>query len=148
MSKASASVALSALLLAAAVPAAADAATFRGKTNQGRTASLVTGADGVPTRVRVLWRAPCKKPGFRATGGTRFQAPFTAVNADVIQDTGKSYRVRLTGGLRGRISTDLVVNRRGDRWVGTLGVRELFARKGRVIDVCQVKRVRFTLKAS
>jgi hypothetical protein len=134
-------------LFAAAVPAA-DAATFRGKTNQGRRASLVTGADGVPTRVRISWRALCKKPGFRATGGTRFQAPFTAVNADLVQDAGKSYRVRLTGGLRGRISTDLVVNRSGDRWVGTLGVRELFARKGKVIDVCQVKRVRFTLKAS
>jgi len=38
-----------------------------------------------------------------------------------------------------------VVNRSGDRWVGTLGVRELFARKGRVIDVCEVKRIRFTL---
>jgi hypothetical protein len=147
MSKAPAALALSALLFAA-VPAAADAATFRGKTNQGRTASLVTGADGVPTRVRVAWRAPCKKPGFRATGGTRFTAPFTAATADALQDTGKSYRVTLKGGLRGRISTDLVVNRRGDRWVGTLGVRELFARKGRVIDVCQVKRVRFTLKAS
>jgi hypothetical protein len=147
MSRAPAAFALSALLFTAAVPAA-DAATFRGKTNQGRTASLVTGADGVPTRVRVAWRAPCKKPGFRATGGTSFQAPFTAVNADVVQDTGKSYRVRIKGGLNGRISTDLVVNRKGDRWVGTLGVRELFARKGKVIDVCQVKRVRFTLKAS
>jgi hypothetical protein len=147
MFKGSVSLALSALLFAAAVPAA-DAATFRGKTSQGRAASLVTGADGVPTRVRVAWRAPCKKPGYRATGGTRFTAPFTAVNADVVQDTGKSYRVTLKGGLKGRISTELVVNRSGDRWVGTLGVRELFARKGKVIDVCQVKRVRFTLKAS
>ena len=148
MSSAPASIALSALLFAAAVPAAADAATFRGKTSQGRTASLVTGADGVPTRVRVSWRAPCKKPGFRATGGTRFQAPFTAVNADLVQDTGKTYRVRITGGLRGRISTDLVVNRSGDRWVGTLGVREMFGREGKVIDVCQVKRIRFTLTTS
>jgi hypothetical protein len=147
MFKGPVSLALSALLFAAAVPAA-DAATFRGKTSQGRAASLVTGADGVPTRVRVAWRAPCKKPGYRATGGTRFTAPFTAVNADVVQDTGKSYRVTLKGGLKGRISTELVVNRSGDRWVGTLGVRELFARKGKVIDVCQVKRVRFTLKAS
>jgi hypothetical protein len=144
MTRAPAAIALSTLLLAAAVPAA-DAATFRGKTNQGRTASLVTGADGVPTSVRLSWRAPCKKPGFRATGGTSFRAPFTAVNADVVQDTGKSYRVTLKGGLRGRISTDLVVNRKGEKWVGTLGVRELFARKGKVIDVCQVKRVKFTL---
>ena len=135
--------ALSALFVAAAP---AQAKTFRGKTNQGRTASLVTGGDGVPTRVRVSWRAPCKRPGYSATGGTRFAAPFTTVSADVVQDTGKSYRVRIKGGLRGRISTDLVVHRAGNRWVGTLGVRELFARHGKVVDVCQVKKVRFTLR--
>jgi len=130
-------------LLIAAAPA--DAKTFRGKTNQGRTASLVTGADGVPTRVRVSWRAPCKQPGYRATGGTRFSAPFTSATTDAVADTDKTYRVRLRGGLRGRITTNLVVNRSGDRWVGTLGVRELFTKRGKTIDVCEVKRVRFTL---
>jgi hypothetical protein len=143
MLKVTAAAALSTLLIAAAP---AEAKTFRGKTNQGRTASLVTGADGVPTRVRVSWRAPCKRPGYRATGGTKFTAPFTAASADLVQDTGKSYRVQLKGGLRGRISTDLVVRRAGDRWVGTLGVRELFARHGKVVDVCQVKKVRFALR--
>ena len=142
MFKLTAAAALSTLLIAAGP---ADAKTFRGKTNQGRTASLVTGADGVPTRVRVSWRAPCKQPGYRATGGTRFSAPFTSATVDAVADTGKTYRVRLRGGLRGRITTNLVVNRRGDRWVGTLGVRELFAKNGKVIDVCEVKRVRFTL---
>ena len=143
MLKSIAAAGMSTLLIAAAP---ADAKTFRGKTNQGRTASLVTGADGVPTSVRVSWRAPCKRPGYRATGATRFVAPFTAVSADVVQDTGKSYRVRLKGGLRGRISTELVVNRDGARWIGTLGVRELFARSGKVVDVCQVKKVRFALR--
>ncbi|MDA0163999.1 hypothetical protein OM076_27250 [Solirubrobacter ginsenosidimutans] len=142
MLKVTAAAALSTLLIAAAP---AEAKTFRGKTNQGRTASLVTGADGVPTRVRVSWRAPCKRAGYRATGGTKFAAPFTAVSADLVQDTGKSYRVTIKGGLRGRISTDLVVKRDGERWVGTLGVRELFARHGKVVDVCQVKKVRFVL---
>jgi hypothetical protein len=134
--------ALSTLLIAAAP---ADAKTFRGKTSQGRTASLVTGAGGVPARVRVSWRAPCKRAGYRAFGGTKFTPPFTSVSADVVTDTGKTYRVRVKGGLRGRITTDLVVNRRGERWVGTLGVRELFARHGKVVDVCQAKRIRFTL---
>jgi hypothetical protein len=142
MFKLTAAAAVSTLLIAAAP---ADAKSFRGKTNQGRTASLVTGADGVPTSVRVSWRAPCKQPGYRATGGTRFNAPYTSVSADVVTDTNKTYRVKIKGGLRGRITTNLVVNRSGDRWVGTLGVRELFARKGRVIDVCEVKRIRFTL---
>ena len=142
MFKITAAAAVSTLLIAAAP---ADAKSFRGKTNQGRTASLVTGADGVPARVRVSWRAPCKQPGYRATGGTRFTAPYTSVSADVVTDTNKTYRVNIKGGLRGRITTNLVVNRSGDRWIGTLGVRELFARKGRVIDVCEVKRIRFTL---
>ena len=147
MVKATAAAALSALMFAAA-PHVAAAATFKGKTHQGRSASLITGADGVPTRVRVLWRAPCKKPGFRATGGTKFQAPFSEVSADAVKDVGKSYRVRVKGGLRGRISTDLVVTRNGDHWTGTLGVHELFARKGKVVDVCHIKRIKFTLRAS
>ena len=142
MFKITAVAAVSTLLIAAAP---AHAKSFRGKTNQGRAASLMTGADGVPTRVRVSWRAPCKQPGYRATGGTRFTAPYTSVSADVVTDTNKTYRVKVKGGLRGRITTNLVVNRSGDRWVGTLAVRELFARKGRVIDVCEVKRIRFTL---
>jgi hypothetical protein len=142
MLKSIAAAAVSALLITAAP---ADAKTFRGKTNQGRTASLVTGADGVPTRVRVSWRAPCKRQGFRATGGTKFAAPFTAVSADLVQDTGKSYRIRIKGGLRGRISTELVVKRDGERWIGTLGIKELFAKSGKVVDVCQVKKVRFAL---
>jgi hypothetical protein len=142
MLKSIAAAAVSALLITAAP---ADAKTFRGKTNQGRTASLVTGADGVPTRVRVSWRAPCKRQGYRATGGTKFAAPFSAASADLVQDTGKSYRVKIKGGLRGRISTELVVKRDGDRWVGTLGIRELFAKSGKVVDVCQVKKVRFAL---
>jgi hypothetical protein len=142
MLKSIAAAALSTLLISAAP---ADAKTFRGKTNQGRTASLVTGADGVPTRVRVSWRAPCKRQGFHATGGTSFAAPFSTVTADLVQDTGKSYRVRIKGGLRGRIGTELTVNRDGDRWVGTLGIKELFAKNGRVVDACQVKKVRFAL---
>jgi hypothetical protein len=137
-----AAAAVSSLLIAAAP---ADAKTFRGKTNQGRTASLVTGADGLPTRVRVAWRAPCKRHGYRAVGATRFVAPYTSVSADEVTDRDKTYRVELDGGLRGRITVDLVVKRSGDRWTGTLGVRELFGRKGRVTDVCEVKRVRFTL---
>src|SRR5690242_7162189 len=142
MLKLTAAAGLSTLLIATAP---AEAKTFRGKTNQGRMASLVTGADGVPARVRVSWRAPCKQPGYRATGGTKFTAPFTSATADAVTDTNKTYRVRLKGGLRGRITTNLVVNRSGEKWVGTLGIRELFSRKGRVIDVCEVKRVRFTL---
>jgi hypothetical protein len=144
MFKAPAVVAALSTLLIAAAPA--DAKNFRGKTNQKLSALLVTGAGGVPTRVRVAWRASCKRPGYRSGGTTAFTAPFTAVNADLVQDTGKFYRVKLKGGVNGRISTDLVVNRVGNRWKGTLSVREMLARKGRVIDVCTKKKVTFTLR--
>ena len=137
-----AAAAVSSLLIAAAP---ADAKTFRGKTNQGRTASLTTGADGVPTRVRVAWRAPASGTATARWARRGSSRPFTSVSADEVTDRAKTYRVELDGGLRGRITVDLVVKRSGDRWIGTLGVRELFARKGRVTDVCEVKRVRFTL---
>src|SRR4051795_9356143 len=124
-----AAAALSTLLIAVAP---ADAKTFRGKTNQGRTASLVTGPDGLPARVRVAWRAPCKRHGYHAVGATKFTPPFTSVSADQVSDRHKTYRVQLEDGLRGRITVDLVVNRSGERWIGTLGLRELFGRKGHV----------------
>jgi len=86
MFKITAVAAVSTLLIAAGP---AHAKSFRGKTNQGRTASLVTGADGVPKSVRVSWRAPCKQPGYRATGGTRFTAPYTSVSAFVIAGSAR-----------------------------------------------------------
>src|SRR3954452_4088805 len=108
MVKVTAAAALSTLLLSAAP---ANAKTFRGTTNHSRTATLVTGADGVPPQVRVLWRAPCKQPRYRATGGTRFQTPFTSVSADVVTATDKTYRVRLPPGPRGRGTTNPDVQR-------------------------------------
>jgi hypothetical protein len=132
-------------LVLAAIPSTADAKTFRGKTNQGRSALLVTGADGVPTRVDVRWSASCKKPGWRTTGGARITPPFTEVSADIVRDGPKTYRTRLRDGSRGRITATLVVRRSGSRWKGTFKLRELVSRKGKVIDVCQAKRVRFSL---
>ena len=47
---------LAVTLVSAAVllaPTVADAATWRGKTRQGRLAEVVTGADGVVARVRI-----------------------------------------------------------------------------------------------
>src|ERR1044072_7033663 len=76
-----------AALLALALPATADAKTFRGKTSQGRSASVTTGADGVPTRVRISYRAKCGD-GHNVTGITQFEPPFDAVNATSITDGG------------------------------------------------------------
>src|SRR3954453_3691027 len=99
-----AAAALSTLLVAAAP---AEAKTFRGKTNQGRSASLVTGADGVPTSVDVRWIASCRKPGRRTTGGTGAPPPFTEVGPDIVRDGPKTYRTRLRDGSRARITATL-----------------------------------------
>src|SRR5688572_11171480 len=114
--------ALSALVLAA-VPTAADAATFRGKTSQGRT-----DANGIPTRVRIAWRARCKKPGFRSLDRTFFTPPFDFVTADAVADAG-TYRVRYRGGVRGRITGNLQGNRTANGWAGTLRIKAVYSRR-------------------
>src|ERR1044072_1248071 len=134
------------LLAVAASPSTADAKTFRGKTNQGRAATLVTGADGVPAKGSLRWSAPCKKRGFRATGATGWAPPFSQATPDLLRDGPKSYRTKLRDGSRARITVTLIVRRSGSRWKGTARPREVVSRKGKVVDVCQIKRIRFTLR--
>ena len=88
----------------------------------GPTVSMITDATGIPTRVRIAWRARCKKPGFRSLDLTFFSPPFDAVTADAITDAG-TYRVRFRGGLRGRITGTLQGTRSGNRWSGTLRIK-------------------------
>lgn len=128
-----------------ASPSVVAAKTFHGKTSQGRSASLTTGADGVPTRGSLRWSIPCRKKGFRATGATGWSPPFTSATADALLDGPKSYRTKLRDGSRARITATLRARRHGKRWTGTMAVRELVSRKGKVVDVCQIKRIRFTV---
>src|SRR5215213_2937696 len=101
MSRPLISVALSALLLAA-VPAIAEAKTYKGKTSQGRVATVRTGADGVVNRARLSWRAPCGQ-NIRYTGATVFRPPLDVATGGSFQDGG-TYRVRIKGGFRARIT--------------------------------------------
>jgi hypothetical protein len=135
---------LTALVLAA-VPTVADAATLRGTTSQGRTASLRTDANGIPTRVRIAWRARCKKPGFRSWDRTFFSPPFDAVSADAIADAG-TYRVRYRGGLRGRITGSLQGQRTANGWRGTLRIKAVYAKRGKVTHVCRTGTFRWSVR--
>ena len=139
------SAALSALLLAA-VPAVADAKHYKGRSSQGRVVTLRTGGDGVVNRVQIGWRAPC---GQRIVynGRTGWRPSFDVATGDAVQDTG-TYRVRVRGGFRARITTTLVGQRNpaADRWAGTLAVKVLVARRGKVVDTCQLKRLRWTAR--
>src|SRR4051794_14560889 len=116
-----------ALLVAAVaalmLPAGAEAKTFRGKTSQGRSASVVTGADGVPTRVRISYRAKCAD-GHNVTGKTNFQPPFDAVNATSISDGGTENVTSSTRkGESARITSKLTGTFAGSRWRGTYRVK-------------------------
>jgi hypothetical protein len=123
-------------------PAAADARTWRGETSQGRSVSVRTGDDGLVNRVRVNWRAPCRHG--RYVSRTFFAPPFDVAESAAFEDAG-TYRSRAQGGYRAR-HTVFVRGTLGadDRWTGTFRVRTRVMRRGRVVDRCRLKGVRWT----
>lgn len=143
MRKLALAVACAALLVA---PAATDAKTWRGKTKQGRLVSVRTGADDLVNRVRVGWRAPCKKGHY--VSRTLFPPPFDVSETDAFEDAGAyttttqdGYRARHRVFVRGTLGA-------GDRWSGTFRVRTRVWRNGRVVDSCRLGRVRWSAEAS
>jgi hypothetical protein len=129
-----------------AAPTAADAKTWRGKTEQGRAVAVRTGADDLVNRVRVSWRAPCKKGHY--VSRTLFPPPFDVSETDEFEDAGTStadtpdgYRVRHRVSVRGRLGAH-------DRWTGTFSVRTRVRRDGRLVDTCRLERVRWSAEVS
>jgi hypothetical protein len=129
-----------ACLLAAAVPATAAGATaFRGKTSQGRLASLVTEADGTPKRVRIAWKAPCTTGATYKTT-TRFVPPFDAAQPGSFTDGGTfharipGYRVTFKTSASGSLQAD-------GSWAGTFNIRATVKKKGKWVDTCRLKNI-------
>ena len=89
--------AAAALLL---VPTAADAAKWRGKTKQGRLAVVVTGADGLVSKVRIRYRASCGD-NKTLSSGVVFRPPFDVSTTTAFADGGP-FIFELPGGERGR----------------------------------------------
>ena len=54
----------------------AEAKSFRGKTSQERMASMVVGKDGLVTRIRISYSAPCSDPRYRFPNVLRLEPPF------------------------------------------------------------------------
>jgi hypothetical protein len=135
--------ATAALLVA---PAGAEASTaFRGKTKQGRLASVVTKPDGTPIRSRVAWRAPCDT-GARYSSVTRFVPPYDTIapnrfeDAGVLKsDLGKGVRARLSLYNRGSLRSD-------GTWKGVFRVTVVVRRDGKVIDTCRLRRNAWTAR--
>jgi hypothetical protein len=127
-----------------AAAASAEAKVFRGKTDQGRAASVVIGTDGLLRSARVSWRARCRFG--RAHERTTFTRPHDRSTPDAFLDAGvyrgrddDGYRLRFTVSLRGtRVA--------GARWRGTFRGKILVTRHGDYVDTCRSGRIRFTVR--
>lgn len=136
------------LAVLAAAPALASAKTFRGESGQQRAVSLRTGDDGVPTFVRIPWKARCRRNGGRATfeDRTDFGPPFDSATVDALADAG-SYRLRDPGGFRHTVTITLTgrrtltdpANPATERWTGTIAATIKVRRRGRSYDSCTLR---------
>src|SRR5215207_4239956 len=140
--------AVTALLTASALlafdTAAAQAKVFRGETGQGRRASVVVGTDGLVRAARVNWRARCRDG--RVFEKTLFSRPHDSSTPDAFFDTG-TYRGRSKGGYRLWFTTSIRGERRGsganERWRGTFRAKVLVTRRGRYVDTCRLRTLRW-----
>jgi opacity protein-like surface antigen len=123
-----------------AAPAVADAATWRGKTRQGRLAEVRTGADGVVVQVRIKYRVVCSdNKGFRA--GVRFLPPFDLATTTAVRDGGR-IAWRIKGGERARGRTSVEGGLRGSgRWTGNFRLRVRITKNGRFVASCRTGRI-------
>jgi hypothetical protein len=122
------------------VPTAADAATWRGKTRQGRLAVVVTGADGLVTKVRIRYRARCGDDKLLRSG-VIFEAPFDTSTASAFEDGG-TFGFNLPNGERARARTRVDGGlRRSGRWTGDFRVRVRITRNGRFVTSCRSGRI-------
>jgi hypothetical protein len=120
---------------------AADAAVWRGKTNQGRPAAVITGADGVVSRVKIKYRARCNDgKGYRS--GVVFLPPFDSAATTSFADEGVIKWTFNKSGERakGRTSVDGGLRSSG-RWTGNFRLRVKIRKNGRVIATCRTGRV-------
>ena len=129
--------ALAALLL---VPSVADAAKWRGKTRQGRLAQVVTGADGMVTKVRIRYRARCGDDK-TLSSGVKFLAPLDTASAAGFKDGGR-FDFNLPNGERARAQTSVDGGLRSSgRWTGNFRIRVRITRNGRHVTSCRSGRV-------
>jgi hypothetical protein len=124
---------------AAAVPAVASAATFEGKTRQGRLAQVVTLRDGRVRYVRIAWQAPCRHGRYRDI--VRFVRPLDLNVPGRFRDgTPPVARVRLGNGLHARLkgSARGHVGAHG-RWRGRFRVDVGVFRGSSRVDTCHLR---------
>jgi hypothetical protein len=136
-------VAVAALLVAAAMlPSAAAAATWTGKTKQGRKVVVRTGDDGHVKRVRIGWKANCGSGTY--TSRTIFEPPFDASTLAEIADVGNytAHPAGYVSKIRVTLKGSWVAAT--NRWRGTLWVRVRVRQSGRLVDTCRLKKLKWS----
>ena len=122
------------------VPTVADAARWRGKTKQGRLALVVTGADGLVTKVRIRYRARCGDRK-QLTSGVIFLPPFDSSTTSSFQDGG-TFSFRLPNRERARATSSVDGGLRSSgRWTGNVRIRVRITRNGRFVTNCRTGRI-------
>lgn len=129
-------------VLATALPASASAATWKGKTRQGRGVVVRTGDDGTVNRIRIGWKARCADGSY--TSRTLFVRPLDSATSTSFADAG-SYRAR-PAGYKARIWVRIAGNLdAGEQtWSGTFRVKVRVSKGGEHVDTCRLRRLRWS----
>jgi len=129
--------------LAVALPATASAATWKGKTHQGRGVVVRTGDDGTVTRIRIGWKAQCAV-GDWYKSRTLFVSPLDSATSTTFADAG-SYRAHPEG-YQARIWVRITGNRDAGEstWSGTFRVKVRVSKGGEHVDTCRLRRLRWS----
>jgi hypothetical protein len=135
MSRALAVAALTALLITAAAPAAARAATVHGQTSQGKGVR-VTYAGGYALRMVVNWKAGCGALGAYSSSTLFRFADGNATRDGIMSD--RAYSARLGKGVRAVIHPHLRGTRAGQGWRGTLDLSASISRNGHTAGSCRL----------
>jgi hypothetical protein len=119
---------------------AADAATWKGKTRQGRLAEVTTGADGLVSKARMRYRARCGD-GKMLTSGVIYLAPLETSTTSAFRDGG-TFRFKLPDGERARAQTRVDGGlRTSGRWTGNFRITVRITKKGKFVTSCRTGRV-------
>jgi hypothetical protein len=126
----------------AALPATAEAATWKGETRQGRAVVVRTDAGGVVERVRIGWKARCANGTYKSR--TLFLPPLDTATTSSFADAGsysahpRGYRARIWVRIAGSLDAD------EQTWSGTFRVRVRVFKGGERVDTCRLRRLRWS----
>ena len=130
---------------AAAVAQLEGGTSVRGVTGQKRDITFTADVDGRTGDLVVEWDARCRNGTRFAPQTTTFEAPPQGAGRRVIAGTGR-YRVPERGGRIARVTALIDGRRTGSSadparqiWSGTLRIRAVMRRHGRLTDVCTLR---------